>query len=1035
MAIKKSELYSSLWASCDELRGSMDASQYKDYVLVLLFMKYVSDKKDPLVELKEGTTFYDMLKYRGKPEIGDKINTIIGEFAKNNGLTGIITEADFEDNAKLGSGKDKIDLLTNLLNIFNKPELDFSKNRADGDDLLGDAYEYLMRHFATESGKSKGQFYTPSEVSRIMAQVIGINKSKSQDETIYDPTCGSGSLLLKAADVAPHGITIYGQENDNATRALAVMNMWLHNFADADIKQGNTMSTPEFKNDETGELKQFDYAVANPPFSYKKWMNGLDPKNDIYKRFEGYDAIPPKKNGDFAFLLHLIKSLKSKGKACIVLPLGVLTRGNSEAEIRKKIIQKGYIKGIIALPPNLFYGTGIAACLIIIDKEDAENRDSILIVDASKGFKKDGNKNRLREQDIHRIVDTFNNKLEIPKYSRLVKISEIAEPYNNYYLSISKYINNKENLDSQSIEAHLLGGIPKQDIEALENYWKVYPTLKAGLFKAIDKRPDFYELIIASDEIKNTIFNHPEFTAFGKQMEQVFEQWKTETIAYTKALDKGLRPKHEIHIISENLLKHYDNKQLTDKYTMYQHLMDYWSPDGNDEAMQDDFYEIAADGWAAGNEVKRKEKKTKKGDKEIVKQVAGIEGLEGRLIPPALMIQEYFAKEQKAIEELEAKTETLNANMEEMRAEHGGEDGLIANAMDEKAKISKANLAKAIKDLGKRNEENSEEFDMLVDYKRLMDEEADTQNKIKATKSELEKNIIAKYPILTIDEIKILVIEKKWLKNIELLIHSEMDNINLRLTHRIKELGNRYNKTIIQLKEDESKYLSNIETHLNIMGYSLKDQIKIESKYDKIAWTTKTIRELCTYQNGTALEKFFNKKSGYTVISIGNYSVDGRFVETSTYISEGFHGVIQKFILNKGDLAMILNDKTSDGGIIGRVLYIDEDNKYVFNQRTMRLTPDANIIEPELLYLLINSESVHNIIVSKSKPGTQIYINTNDVLDLKITYPTEKVKQRELIRIFNDLNSEIKMIEAKYNKFKMLKLGVEAKLFDDIKSL
>ncbi|MFN9783612.1 MAG: N-6 DNA methylase, partial [Sphingobacteriales bacterium] len=225
MAIKKSELYGSLWASCDELRGSMDASQYKDYVLVLLFMKYVSDKKDPLVELKEGTTFYDMLKYRGKPEIGDKINTIIGEFAKNNGLTGIITEADFEDNAKLGSGKDKIDLLSNLLNIFNKPELDFSKNRADGDDLLGDAYEYLMRHFATESGKSKGQFYTPSEVSRVMAQVIGIKRSKSQDETIYDPTCGSGSLLLKAADIAPHGITIYGQENDNATRALAVMNM------------------------------------------------------------------------------------------------------------------------------------------------------------------------------------------------------------------------------------------------------------------------------------------------------------------------------------------------------------------------------------------------------------------------------------------------------------------------------------------------------------------------------------------------------------------------------------------------------------------------------------------------------------------------------------------------------------------------------------------------------------------------------------------------------------------------------------------
>ena len=205
MAIKKSELYSSLWASCDELRGSMDASQYKDYVLVMLFMKYVSDRvkrekadgKTPLIEIPEGASFYDMLKYRGKDDIGNKINTVIGEFAKANYLTGVITEADFNDDAKLGTGKDKRDLLTNLLNIFNRDELDFSKNRAEGDDLLGDAYEYLMRHFATESGKSKGQFYTPAEVSRIMAQVIGIDKSTSQSQTIYDPTCGSGSLLLK----------------------------------------------------------------------------------------------------------------------------------------------------------------------------------------------------------------------------------------------------------------------------------------------------------------------------------------------------------------------------------------------------------------------------------------------------------------------------------------------------------------------------------------------------------------------------------------------------------------------------------------------------------------------------------------------------------------------------------------------------------------------------------------------------------------------------------------------------------------------
>ncbi len=814
MAIKKSELYSSLWASCDELRGSMDASQYKDYVLVMLFMKYVSDKKDPLIEIPADASFYDMVKHKGKPDIGDRINKIIGEFAKANGLTGVITVADFNDDEKLGKGKDKVDKLTNLVSIFEKPELDFSGNRAEGDDLLGDAYEYLMRHFATESGKSKGQFYTPAEVSRIMAKVISISKSKSQSETLYDPTCGSGSLLLKAADEAPHGITIYGQENDNATRALAVMNMWLHRNPDAEIVQGNTLASPQFTNDTTGELKQFDYAVANPPFSYKAWMNGIDPANDIYKRFEGYDAVPPKKNGDFAFLLHLIKSLKSKGKACIVLPLGVLFRGNSEANIRKKIIQKGYIKGIIGLPPNLFYGTGIAASLIVIDKENAAKRKDIFMIDAGKGFIKDGNKNRLREQDIHKIVDTFNNRIETSRYSRIIPLAEIAGPKNDYNLNIPRYIDSQEAEDIQDIEAHLLGGIPKKDIEAMEKYWAVYPSLKGELFKTVSKRPEYYQLNIENEEIKNTIFQHPEFTTFGKKMDAVYNKWETATTACTKALDKGLKPKQEIHTISENLLKHYADKQLTNKYAMYQHLMDYWS-----ETMQDDFYELTADGWKAGNDVKRMEKKTKKGNKEVVKQVAGIEGLEGRLIPPALMIQEYFAAEQKTIDDLEAQSESLTANMDELREEHCGEDGLLVNAMDVKQKISKKNLQAAIKDLGKRNAENAEEYDMLQQYKKLMEDEKKVQAKIKTAKADLEKKVIAQYPRLSIDEIKTIVVEKKWMHNMEQRIRIEMDNISHRLTQRIKELAERYEKPLPKLSSEVDELTAKVENHLKQMKF------------------------------------------------------------------------------------------------------------------------------------------------------------------------------------------------------------------------
>jgi len=568
-------------------------------------------------------------------------------------------------------------------------------------------------------------------------------------------------------------------------------------------------------------------------------MNGLDPKNDIYKRFDGYDNVPPNKNGDFAFLLHLIKSLKSKGKACIVLPLGVLFRGNAESDIRKKIIQKGYIKAIIGLPANLFYGTGIAASLIVIDKEYADKRYSIFMIDASKGFMKDGNKNRLREQDIHKIVDTFNTQSEIPKYSRLIPIAEIADTKNDYNLNIPRYIDSQDVEDIQDIEAHLLGGIPKRDIEALENYWQVYPNLKSLLYKAIENRPNYYELNIPNSEIKNAIFNHPEFTAFGKQMDEVFAQWKKETIAHAKALDKGLRPKREIQIIAENLLKHYDGKALTDKYAMYQHLMDYWA-----ETMQDDFYELAADGWAAGNEVKRVEKKTKKEDKEISKPVLGLEGLEGRLIPPSLMIQEYFAAEQKAMDELEMEVETLNAQMEEMCDEHSGEEGLLVNAMDDKGKISKASVAKAIKEAkealkalqkeeknfsiaaearvpyGEQKESGPEdELKTLEQYKKLMDDEAAVQTRIKTAKAELEKKVIAQYPKLSVDEIKKVVIEKKWIANMEQRVRTEMDNISHRLTQRIKELADRYETPLPQLTKALDALTNKVENHLKQMNF------------------------------------------------------------------------------------------------------------------------------------------------------------------------------------------------------------------------
>jgi type I restriction enzyme M protein len=466
MAIKKSELYGSLWQSCDELRGGMDASQYKDYVLVLLFIKYVSDKYAgqafPSISVPKGASFKDMVGFKGKPDIGDRINKkIIAPLAKANKLSDM---PDFDDSGKLGSGKEKVDRLTNLIAIFEDKALDFSKNRADGDDILGDAYEYLMRHFATESGKSKGQFYTPAEVSRVMAQILGVRNAKtSANTTVYDPTCGSGSLLLKVAEEAGTPVSLYGQEKDSATAGLARMNMILHDNAGAEIWQGNTLADPKFR--EGGTLKQFDYVVANPPFSDKRWSTGIDPEHDPFERFQTF-GTPPGKQGDYAYLLHIVRSLKSTGKGACILPHGVLFRGNAEAEIRRNLVRKGYIKGIIGLPANLFYGTGIPACIIVIDKQDAHARKGIFMIDASAGFRKDGPKNRLRAKDIHRIVDVFNRRLEVPKYSRMVSFDEIEK--NEFNLNLPRYIDSQVPEDRQDIEAHLRGGIPEADIDALD---------------------------------------------------------------------------------------------------------------------------------------------------------------------------------------------------------------------------------------------------------------------------------------------------------------------------------------------------------------------------------------------------------------------------------------------------------------------------------------------------------------------------------------------------------------------------------------
>src|SRR2546427_6721146 len=675
---------------------------------------------------------------------------------------------------KLGSGKEMVDRLTNLIAIFENKSLDFSKNRAEGDDILGDAYEYLMQHFAVDSGKSKGQFYPPAEVSRIMAQISGIRSAATtNDPTVYGPTCGSGSLLLKVGDEASARVTLYGQEKDAATSGLARMNMILHNNPTALIVQGNTLADPKFMEGDT--LKTFDFVVANPPFSDKRWSTGIDPLNDPYERFKPF-GTPPSKQGDYAYLLHIVRSLRSTGKGACILPHGVLFRGNAEADIRRALVRKGYIKGIIGLPANLFYGTGIPACIVVIDKEDAQARKGIFMIDASGGFMKDGPKNRLRAQDIHKIVDVFNKRLDVSKYARMVPFAEIEQ--NEFNLNLPRYIDSQAPEDLQDMTGHLQGGIPAADVDALQRYWAVCPQLRHTLFK--ESRPGYVDLAVEKSAIKSAIYEHPEFTTFIAGMNAHFAAWRQTSVATLKALQAGCHPKEVIAALAEGLLAHYVGKPLIDPYDVYQHLMDYWA-----ETMQDDCYLIAADGWKAETtRIIEKDKKGKEKDK----------GWTCDLVPKSLIAARYFAKEQAAIDQLAAHLEGVTARLTEMEEEHSGEDGAFADF----DKVNKANVAPRMNEI-EDDDEAKDEAAVLNDWLRLNNHEADLKKRLKEAEAELDTQAYARYPKLNEFEIKTLLVDDKWLAALEAAIHAEIDRVSQQLTQRVKELAERYQTPLPQM--------------------------------------------------------------------------------------------------------------------------------------------------------------------------------------------------------------------------------------------
>jgi type I restriction enzyme M protein len=613
-------------------------------------------------------------------------------------------------------------------------------------------------------------------------------------------------LLLKVADEAPHGITIYGQEKDNATWALSKMNMILHGNEIADIRKGDTITSPQLLNG--AQLRTFDFAVANPPFSVKSWSNGLE--ND-YGRFEF--GRPPEKNGDYAFLLHILKSLKSTGKAAVILPHGVLFRGNAEATIRKALIERGYIKGIIGLPPNLFYGTGIPACIVVLDKENAQARTGIFMVDASKGFMKDGPKNRLRSQDIHKIVDVFNKQIEIERYSRMVSTSEIADPKNDFNLNIPRYVDSSEPEDLQDLCAHIHGGIPERDIDLLNQYWEAFPQLRSQLFEA--NRPGYVDLAVDVADVQQVILHSPEFQKFADGIRELTAAWFDAHRDTLSAIDPDTRPNDLIATIADDLLDRFKPVSLLDEYDAYEQLMSYWH-----HTMHDDVFLIMNEGWEGAAKpraaIEDKDRKLSETPDLVMGSGKNATKLKMDLVPPDLIVRRYFLDDQARVEELSAEADAATQAVDEYVEEHGGDEGLLSDAVNDKGKLTQAAAKSALKD--SKAADDDETIACAEAAIDLLQTEAIAKKAAKDARVELDAATLKKYGGLTEADVQALVLEDKWRAAIRSCIDGEVNALTFNLVTRIQQLGERYVETVADLDAELDVLSAKVASHLASMG-------------------------------------------------------------------------------------------------------------------------------------------------------------------------------------------------------------------------
>lgn len=697
MAVKTSDIQSSVWAACDELRGGLDASQYKDYILPLVFLKYATDKylndewaeitvydkehdPNPDPEKRTGCSFNDLVALKRTNGIGDGMDKVFARFAEENEDSGLDGMPKFNDEAKMGSGKEQIDRLSNLIEIFQTDELDFSKNTAEADDIIGDVFEYLLGKFAADAGKSKGQFYTPDGAARVLAHYSGIGSCNNRSATILDPAMGSGSLLMKTIDAAPGKIDgysynpiAYGQEKDISTASLAKMNALIHGH-NIRIRTGNTITTPKLN--DAGLLQQYDYVVCNPPYSMSAWANGLDESN-MYGRFSNWGALPPDNNGDFAWLLHIIACMKDDGHASVVLPLGVLFRGKSEQIIRSEIVKRGYITHIAALAPNQFFGTGIPVCIISLSK--GENKDGICFIDGSTFSVKDKDKNRMNEKHIKKLCDLYDTDgAADPRYARYVSYDEIEA--NDYNLNVSLYVEPVEKPIVEDIEGHLHGGIPNSDLDRLDEWFQAFPGIREDLFT--DLR-DGYRIINPDiTSIREAVENDERVKAHEQMFANAVKAWREKIEPILRDMPNSGKTSREMRgYLAKMTMDSFEGIPVIDPYDAYEVFMSYWQ-----ETMKDDVFPIIGhydeDGELVGDNGFGQAKEI-----DIARNKKGKEsGWEGTFLPKHVVMAALYPDDLTEIDRISDEMATYQAQAEEMLAD-AAEGTMLANIAGDDGKI------------------------------------------------------------------------------------------------------------------------------------------------------------------------------------------------------------------------------------------------------------------------------------------------------------------------------------------------------------